>query len=64
MMWGAGCHNYGNKILEMKASFTYVFPPLLHEVAEQTWLINHWGKKGQSIPTDLYLEHSNGFLKV
>ncbi|KAH9917475.1 uncharacterized protein B0H18DRAFT_883755, partial [Fomitopsis serialis] len=64
MMRGAGCHNYGNEILEMKAQFTHVFPPMLCEVIEHTWLVNRWGKKGRSIPTDLYLEHNNGFLKV
>lgn len=64
MMRGAGCHNYGNEILEMKASFTHIFPPLLREIIERTWLVNRWGKKGRSIPTDLYLEHNNGFLKV
>ncbi|KAH9858437.1 hypothetical protein C2E23DRAFT_716977 [Lenzites betulinus] len=64
MMRGAGCHNYGNEILEMKAQFQYELPPLLREVVERTWLVNRWGKKGRSIPTDLYLEHNNGFLKV
>ena len=64
MMRGAGCHNYGNEILEMKAQFQYEFPELLREVVERTWLVNRWGKKGCSIPTDLYLEHNNGFTKV
>ena len=64
MMRGAGCHNYGNEILEMKAQFEHEFPPLLREVIEQTWLVNRWGKRGRSIPTDLYLEHNNGFTKV
>ena len=64
MMRGAGCHNYGNEILEMKAQFEYEFPPLLREVVERTWLVNRWGKRGRSIPTDLYLEHNNGFTKV
>ena len=64
MMRGAGCHNYSNEILEMKAQFIYEFPPLLREVVERCWLINRWGKRGHSIPTDLYLEHNNGFIKV
>lgn len=64
MMRGAGCHNYGNELLEMKAQFLYEFPPLLREVVEATWLVNRWGIAGRSIPTDLYLEHNNGFLKV
>ncbi|KAF8164699.1 hypothetical protein B0H34DRAFT_670726 [Crassisporium funariophilum] len=66
MMRGAGCHNYGNEILEMKAQFEYEYPPLLCHVIERTWLVNWWGKKGCSIPTDLYLEHTehnNGFTK-
>jgi hypothetical protein len=64
MMRGAGCHNYGNEILEMKAQFQHEFPKLLCEVVERTWLVNRWGKKGRSIPTDLYLEHNNSFTKV
>ena len=64
MLRGAGCHNYGNEILEMKAQFLYEFPPLLRDVVEGTWLVNRWGKKGRSIPADLYLEHNNGFTKV
>ncbi|KAH6912024.1 hypothetical protein BKA70DRAFT_1219213 [Coprinopsis sp. MPI-PUGE-AT-0042] len=63
MMRGAGCSNYGNELLEMKAQFEHEFPPLLREVVERTWLVNRWGRKGRSIPTDLYLEHNNGFLK-
>lgn len=64
MMRGAGCHNYGNEILEMKAQFNHEHSPLLREVIERTWLVNRWGLKGRSIPTDLYLEHNNGFIKV
>lgn len=64
MMRGAGCHNYANELLEMKAQFMYELPPLLRNVVERTWLVNRWGKKGRSIPTDLYLEHNNGFIKV
>lgn len=64
MMRGAGCHNYGNEILQMKAQYEHIFPPLLREVMERSWLVNRWGMKGRSIATDLYLEHNNGFLKV
>ncbi|KIP01919.1 hypothetical protein PHLGIDRAFT_79897, partial [Phlebiopsis gigantea 11061_1 CR5-6] len=64
MMRGARCHNYGNELLEMKAQFKYEFPELLGRIVERTWLVNRWGKKGRSIPTDLYLEHNNGFTKV
>lgn len=64
MMRGAGCHNYGNEILEMKAQYEHELPPLLQDILEQTWLVNRWGRKGCSIPTDLYLEHNNGFIKV
>ncbi|THH15175.1 hypothetical protein EUX98_g9507 [Antrodiella citrinella] len=63
MMRGAGCHNYGNEILEMKAQYYHELPPLLRDVMERTWLVNRWGRKGRSIPTDLYLEHNNGFIK-
>ncbi|CAA7263910.1 unnamed protein product [Cyclocybe aegerita] len=63
MMRGAGCHNYGNEILEMKAQFQHEFPDLLCEIVKHTWLINCWGRRGRSIPTDLYLEHNNGFTK-
>ncbi|KLO04076.1 hypothetical protein SCHPADRAFT_814147, partial [Schizopora paradoxa] len=27
MMRGAGCHNYGNELLEMIAQFTHILPP-------------------------------------
>ncbi|KAI0729035.1 hypothetical protein C8Q72DRAFT_884709 [Fomitopsis betulina] len=47
----------------MKAQFSMEFPPQLRDVIEHTWLVNHWGKAGRSIPMDLYLEHNNGFLK-
>ena len=33
-------------------------------MTERTWLVNRWGKLGRAIPTDLYLEHNNGFIKV
>ncbi|KAH6908480.1 hypothetical protein BKA70DRAFT_1103795, partial [Coprinopsis sp. MPI-PUGE-AT-0042] len=64
MFRGAGCHNYGNEILEMKGQFEHEFPPLLRDLVERTWLVNRWGIDGRSIPTDLYLEHNNGFTKV
>ncbi|EPT05736.1 hypothetical protein FOMPIDRAFT_48720 [Fomitopsis schrenkii] len=46
------------------ADFIHVLPALLQDIVENTWLVNRWGKQGCSIPTDLYLEHNNGFLKV
>ncbi len=64
MMRGAGCHNYGNEILEMKAQFEHEFTDDLRTIMEHTWLVNRWGIAGRSIPTDLYLEHNNGFVKV
>lgn len=64
MFRGAGCHNYGNEILEMKAQMEHELPPLLRDMVERTWLVNRWGSQGRGIPTDLYLEHNNGFTKV
>ena len=64
MFRGIGCHNYGNKILEMFAQFRYEMSEELQRVTERTWLVNRWGKPGRAIPTDLYLEHNNGFIKV
>jgi hypothetical protein len=64
MFRGAGCHNYGNEILEMVAQFQYEMPEMLQQIVERTWLVNRWGKLGRAIPTDLYLEHNNGFIKV
>lgn len=64
MMRGAGCHNYGNEILEMKAQFEHEFTDTLKDIMEHTWLVNRWGVLGRCIPTDLYLEHNNGFIKV
>ncbi|TFY74351.1 hypothetical protein EWM64_g9660 [Hericium alpestre] len=64
MMRGAGCHNYGNEILEMKAQFKYEYVPELAEIVEHTWIVNRWGQPGKSIATDRYLEHNNGFMKT
>ena len=64
MMRGAGCNNYGNELLEMKAQFEHEFTEPLREVMEHSWLVNRWGIRGRAIPTDLYLEHNNGFIKV
>ena len=64
MFRGAGCHNYGNEILEMVAQFTYEMGASLQEIVERTWLVNRWGKPGRAIPTDRYLEINNGFIKV
>jgi len=64
MFRGAGCHNYGNEILEMVAQFTYEMDPQLRQIMERTWLVNRWGKVGRAIPADRYLENNNGFIKV
>lgn len=64
MFRGAGCHNYGNEILEMMAQFWCEMDAMLRRILERTWLVNRWGKLGRAIPTDLYLEHNNGFIKV
>ena len=64
MFCGAGCHNYGNELLEMIAQFWYGMDEMLRRITERTWLVNRWGKVGRAIPTDLYLEHNNGFIKV
>lgn len=64
MFRGAGCHNYGNELLEMIAQYQYEMPKPLRKVVERTWLVNRWGKRGRSIPTDRWLEHVNGFIKV
>ena len=64
MFRGAGCHNYGNEILEMVAQFRYEMSVSLRQVMERTWLVNRWGEPGRAIPTDRYLEINNGFIKV
>lgn len=64
MFRGAGCHNYGNEVLEMIAQFWYEKSESLRRIMERTWLVNRWGMLGRAIPTDLYLEHNNGFIKV
>ena len=43
MMCGAGLHNYGNELLEMKAQFLYEYSVELCEIVEHTWLVNWWG---------------------
>ena len=64
MFRGASCHNYGNELLEMVAQFRYELSGELQRIIERTWLVNRWGELGRAIPTDLYLEHNNGFIKV
>lgn len=64
MFRGAGCHNYGNELLEMVAQFSYEMSASLREIMERTWLVNRWGKLGRAIPTDRYLEINNGFIKA
>lgn len=64
MFWGAGCHNYGNEILEMVAQFKYKMSEELQQIIERTWVVNRWGKPGRAIATDMYLEQNNGFIKV
>ena len=63
-MRGAGLYNYANEILEKKANHFFEYSRQLSGVMENTWLVNRWGVKGRSIPTDLYLEHNNGTSKV
>jgi hypothetical protein len=64
MFRGAGCTNYSNELLEMKALYDFEIPPELRELLEHAWLVNRWGIAGRSIPIDLWLEHVNGFIKV
>ena len=64
MFRGAGCHNYGNEILEMVAQFKYEMDDELRQIIERTWLVNRWGKPGRATATDMYLEQNNGFIKV
>ena len=40
MFRGAGCHNYGNEILEMVAQFKYEMDDKLRQITERTWLVN------------------------
>jgi hypothetical protein len=61
---GAGCTNYANELLEMRAQYYHEMTPKLRELLERTWLVNRWGMKGRSIGTDLFIEHINGFIKV
>ena len=44
MFRGAGCHNYGNEILEMVAQYQYEMPATLRRIVERTWLVNRWEK--------------------
>ncbi|KAF8584863.1 hypothetical protein K439DRAFT_1616358 [Ramaria rubella] len=47
----------------LPSQYEHELPPLLREAMEHTWLVNCWGQAGCSIPTDLYLEHNNGFIQ-
>ena len=61
---GAGMWNYACECLEVLVVWKYELPEELCRALEQAWFMNRWGKPGQFIPMDLYLEHMNFWVKV
>ncbi|KAJ7813607.1 hypothetical protein B0H14DRAFT_3749508 [Mycena olivaceomarginata] len=60
---GAGLHNYARECLEILLQWKYKLMPEAQAAKEQAWFFNRWGIRGRSIPSDLYLEQNNFWVK-
>ncbi|KAF6754008.1 hypothetical protein DFP72DRAFT_813583 [Ephemerocybe angulata] len=60
---GAGQHNYARECAEILLRWKYELSDDLREVLERSWFVNRWGKDGQWIAADLYLEQLNLLVK-
>ncbi|KAJ7178013.1 hypothetical protein C8R46DRAFT_888180 [Mycena filopes] len=60
---GAGLHNYARECLEILVQWKYELTPEAQAAKEQAWFFNRWGIRGRSIPSDLYLEQNNFWVK-
>jgi len=61
---GAGQHNYAWECAEVLLKWKYEIDEDLRKVLERAWFFNRWGKEGQWIAADLYLEQLNFWVKV
>jgi hypothetical protein len=61
---GAGLHNYARECLEILLQWKYELSPALQGAKEQAMFYNRWGLHARNIPSDLYLEQNNFWVKV
>ncbi|KAF9066250.1 hypothetical protein BDP27DRAFT_1365785 [Rhodocollybia butyracea] len=55
-------HNYARECVEVLVRFKYETPAELQKVLERAWFVSN-GEPGRSIPSDLYLERNNFWVK-
>ncbi|KAF6762939.1 hypothetical protein DFP72DRAFT_1140144 [Ephemerocybe angulata] len=60
----AGQHNYARECAEILLRWKFELSDDLQKVLERSWFVNRWGKEGQWIAADLYLEQMNLLVKV
>lgn len=61
---GASLHNYARECLEILLHWKYELSEDLRLALEQALFVNRWGLPGRWIPSDLYLEQLNFWVKV
>ncbi|KAJ3515060.1 hypothetical protein NLJ89_g1998 [Agrocybe chaxingu] len=60
---GCGQHNYARECAEVLVKWKYELDNELRKILERSWFYNRWGLPGQWIPTDLYVEQLNFWVK-
>ncbi|KZV91571.1 hypothetical protein EXIGLDRAFT_837044 [Exidia glandulosa HHB12029] len=61
---GAGRHNYARECAEVVLTWKYELTEDQQLMWAASWFVNRWGQPGRFIPTDLYLEHLNYYVKI
>ena len=61
---GASQHNYARECAEVLIKWKYELDDMLKRALERAWFVNRWGLEGRWIPTDLYVEQLNFWVKV
>ncbi|KAJ7791458.1 hypothetical protein B0H14DRAFT_2624967 [Mycena olivaceomarginata] len=60
---GVGQHNYARECAEVLVRWRYELTDKLWSALERSWFVNRFGKPGRFIPSDLYLEQLNFWVK-
>ncbi|KAJ7367233.1 hypothetical protein DFH08DRAFT_1005503 [Mycena albidolilacea] len=60
---GVGQHNYAHECTEVLVCWRYELTDKLRSALERSWFVNRFGKPGRFIPSDLYLEQLNFWIK-
>ncbi|KAJ7337029.1 hypothetical protein DFH08DRAFT_705992 [Mycena albidolilacea] len=60
---GVGQHNYARECAEVLVRWRYELTDKLRSALERSWFVNRFGKPGRWIPSDLYLEQLNYWVK-